>query len=67
MDYKYILDKLDYISYNGTTTIGDRYDPALNVSVMIRGIHKLIQTIQDEANKEQEALDKGEENIEDEA
>lgn len=56
MDYKYILDKLDYISYNGTTIIGDRYDPALNVSVMIREIHKLIQTIQDEVNKEYELL-----------
>ena len=56
MDYKYILDKLDYISYKGTTIIGDRYDSALNVSVMIREIHKLIQTIQDEVNKEYELL-----------
>ena len=56
MDYKYILDKLDYISYNDTTIIGDRYDPTLNVSVMIREIHKLIQTIQDEVNKEYELL-----------
>ena len=67
MDYNYILDKLDYISQSGTVLTRDcKYEPACNVAVMLRGIQQLIRTIQDEANKEQEALDKGEENIEDE-
>ena len=67
MDYNYILDKLDYISQSGTAlTMDGKYEPAWNVAVMLRGIQQLIRTEEDEANKEQEALDKGEENIEDE-
>lgn len=32
MDYKYILDKLDYISHSGTVLTSDgRYEPAWNV------------------------------------
>lgn len=56
MDYKYILDKLDYIAHSGTVLASDgRYEPAWNVAVMLREIQRLIRTIQDEANKEQES------------
>lgn len=56
MDYKYILDKLDYIANSGTVLASDgRYEPAWNVVVMLREIQRLIRTIQDEANKEQES------------
>lgn len=56
MDYKYILDKLDYIAHSGTVLASDgRYEPAWNVVVMLREIQRLIRTIQNEANKEQES------------
>lgn len=55
MDYKYILDKLDYISHSGTILQSNGYDPAWNVALMLHEIQKLIRIIQDEANKEQES------------
>lgn len=55
MDYKYILNKLDYISQSGTVLKSDGYDPAWNVALMLHEIQKLIRIIQDEANKEQES------------
>lgn len=56
MNYKEILDKLDHIAHSGTVLTSDgKYEPTWNVAVMLRGIQQLIQTIQDEANKEQES------------
>lgn len=56
MNYKEILDKLDRIAYSGTTLIEKgKYEPAWNVTVMLREIQRLIRTIQDEINKEQES------------
>lgn len=56
MNYKEILDKLDHIAYSGTVLLEEgKYEPAWNVTVMLREIQCLIRTIQDEINKEQES------------
>lgn len=55
MDYKYILGQLERISEYSTTLQPNGYNPAWNVAIMLHEIHKLIQIIQDEANKEQES------------
>lgn len=55
MNYKEILDKLDRIAYSGTALLEKgKYEPAWNVTIMLREIQRLIRTIQDEINKEQE-------------
>ena len=56
MNYKEILDKLDRIAYSGTALLEKgKYEPAWNITVMLREIQRLIRTIQDEINKEQES------------
>lgn len=56
MDYTYILDKLEYTLHTGTILDPQgNYNPAWNVACMMKDIAKLIRTIEDEINQEQES------------